>query len=292
MLKKHITDFIAYCKVTDFSINSIKSLHTSLQDFAAFVDERQISAIKAIGYGELSGFVADFKAPSIHKKKARVWSLHQFFHFLTLNNIIKKNIALDLPYPKIEKTVPHFLTISEFNRIIEHFMADAESTNGLRNLIIILMLGLLGLRTGTVTALDVEHVDTESGLAWITEKGRRQRQLVLPKILNTLLEKYINEHQPAAGPLFLSKRKKRISSRILKEIFETGVDELGINKHLHGHLFRHTAATHLNKVAGTAVTQAVLGHERRYNTLKYAHLNPDLYATYMKRHPFMQGVQL
>ncbi len=291
MLKKHITDFLSYCKVTDFSINSIKSLRASLQDFAVFVDEQQIDSIKEIGYCQLSGFVADFKTPSIHKKKARVWSLHQFFHFLTLTNIIKKNIALGLPYPKIEKTVPHFLTISEFNRIIEHFMLNVESSNGLRNLVLILMLGLLGLRTATVIGLDAEHIDTDTGLAWITEKGRRQRQLVLPKILNTLLEIYITEHHPGAGPLFLSIRKKRISSRILQEIFRTVVDELGINKRLHARLFRHTAATHLNKVAGTTITQAVLGHERRYNTLKYAHLNPDIYATYMKRHPFMQEVQ-
>ncbi len=291
MLKNYITDFIAYCKVTDFSNNSIKSLRASLQDFAACMDEQQIDSIKDIGYGQLSGFVADFKTPSIHKKKARVWSLHQFFHFLTLTNIIKKNIALGLPYPKIEKTVPHFLTISEFNRIIEHFVLNVESSNGLRNLVLILMLGLLGLRTATVIGLDIEHIDTETGLAWITEKGRRQRQLVLPKILNTLLEIYITEHHPGAGPLFLSIRKKRISSRILQEIFRTVVDELGINKRLHARLFRHTAATHLNKVAGTTITQAVLGHERRYNTLKYAHLNPDIYATYMKRHPFIQEVQ-
>jgi len=41
-------------------------------------------------------------------------------------------------------------------------------------------------------------------------------------------------------------------------------------------------ATHLTKVAGTDITQAVLGHRRRVNTLKYAHLNPDKYSVYMK----------
>ncbi len=162
------------------------------------------------------------------------------------------------------------------------------------------MLGLLGLRTATIIALDVEHIDTENGLAWITEKGRKQRQLVLPEMLNNLLEIYIAVHHPGVGALFLSVRKKRLSPRILQDLFRTVVDELGINKRLHAHLSAespysrlpgHTAATHLNKVAGTDITQAVLGHERRYNTLKSAHLNPDQYATYMKRHPYMQGVQ-
>lgn len=291
MLRKYITDFLAYCKVTGFSISSLKSLHASLNDFAIFVDEQQIETIKEVDYGHLSCFVADFKAPSIHKKKARVWGMHQFFHFLVLTGCIKENIALGLPYPKIEKTVPQFLTIQEFNSIIELFMLNVESTNGLRDLIIILMLGLLGLRTGTVTALDAKHINTEEGLAWITEKGRRQRQLVLPQLLNNFLQIYIADHHPGTGPLFLSIRKKRISPRILQDIFRCTADQLGINKRFHAHLFRHTAATHLNKIGGTSVTQAVLGHERRYNTLKYAHLNPDQYATYMKRHPFMQEVR-
>ncbi len=239
MLKLYITDFLAYCKVTGFSTSSIKSLHASLKDFATFVEMQQITTIKGIGYGGLSRFVSDFKEPSIHKKKARVWSLHQFFHFLTLTDHIEENIALGLPYPKIEKTVPHFLTIEEFNRIIEFFIVKIDSANGLRNLILILMLGLLGLRTATIIALNVEHIDTENGLAWITEKGQRQRQLVLPEMLDTLLGVYIAEHHPGVGPLFLSVRKKRLSPRILQDIFRTVVDELGINKRLHAHLFRH-----------------------------------------------------
>jgi integrase/recombinase XerC len=52
-------------------------------------------------------------------------------------------------------------------------------------------------------------------------------------------------------------------------------------------MFRHTAATHLNKIAGLDVTKFVLGHRRRESTKRYVHLNPDVYAEYMKRHPYM-----
>jgi len=290
MLRKYITDFLAYCKVTDFSNSSIKSLHASLKDFATFVDMQRIDTTKGIGYRELSCFVSDFKEPSVHKKKARVWCMHQFFHFLMLSGHIKNNPALELPYPKIEKTVPQFLTVEEFNTIVEFFAVNVHSTNGFRNLVLILILGLLGLRTATIVSLDVEHIDTETGLVWITEKGRRQRQVVMPELLNTLLTVYIAEYHPGRGSLFLSTRKKRISPRILQDIFRTAVNSLGIEKNLHSRLFRHTAATHLNRVAGTAITQTTLGHDRLYNTLKYAHLNPDRYAVYMKRHPFMRGV--
>jgi integrase/recombinase XerC len=291
MLEKQITGFIDYCKLTDFSTKSIESLSASLREFSAFVQSLKIETLPEITYRHLLDFVADFRDPSIHKKKARIWSLRQFFHFLTLHNLVGENIALGLPYPKIEKTVPQFLTVPEFNRLLYHFSKTADSPLGLRNLTIILMLGLLGLRTGSIVALNIEHIDLVAGLAWVKEKGRQQRHIVLPMLLCKVLKPYIAQLEHDKGPLFLSTRKKRISPRTLQDIFRSAADKLGTDKRLHANLFRHTAATHLNKVAGTTITQTVLGHARRHNTLMYAHLNPDKYALYMKKHPFIREVR-
>ena len=151
-----------------------------------------------------------------------------------------------------------------------------------------MLLGTLGLRTRTLIALNIEDVDVRCGLVWIMEKGQRQRNLVLPLSLCKIIRTYLQSLKRKKGPFLLSKRKKRISPRTLQDIFRTAADQTGIHKKLHARLFRHTAATHLNKVAGIEITQHVLGHSRRANTLKYAHLNPDQYAVYMKQHPFMQ----
>ncbi|MGB2929562.1 MAG: tyrosine-type recombinase/integrase, partial [Desulfobacterales bacterium] len=236
----------------------------------------------------LIDFAADYNAPSIHVTKSRVWTLRQFYHFLTLHRIIPENIATGIPYPKIEKTVPQFLTTDEYNRLIRHFTDRADSPNGLRDLIIIMLLGTLGLRTSTLTALNIEDIDITCGLLWIREKGRRHRSVVLPHSLCKIIRNYLQLRRRKRGPLLISKRKKRISPRTLQDIFRSAADQLGIEKKLHARLFRHTAATHLNKVAGIDITQQVLGHSRRANTLKYTHLNPDQYALYMKKHPFMK----
>ena len=151
-----------------------------------------------------------------------------------------------------------------------------------------MLLGTLGLRTATLTALNIEHIDLTCGLLWIREKGRRHRSMVLPHCLCKIIRDYLRDQRRKKGPLLISKRKKRISPRTLQDIFRSAADQLGIDKKLHARLFRHTAATHLNKVAGIEITQQVLGHSRRANTLKYAHLNPDRYAAYMKKHPFMR----
>ncbi len=287
MLEQHINGFIDYCKVSGFRVKSIESLSTRLNNFNDFIQENHLESIQEITYRHLLAFLADYRRPSIHVKKARVWALRQFFHFLKLHSVVDENIATSIPYPKIEKTVPHFLTIDEYNKILSHLSQKADTPLGIRNLVIILILGLLGLRTGTIISLNIQDVDIVNGLIWVKEKGNRMRVMVLPKILCQALNKYMSFRGKRPGPLFLSTRKKRLSPRSLQNIFRSIADEVGIDKYLHAHLFRHTAATHLNKVAGTTITQFVLGHSRRENTLKYTHLNPDQYAVYMKKHSFM-----
>ena len=288
MLHRNINQFLDYCSLADFSIRSIQALTARLNEFDIFLKTQRIRSIKKVRYRHLIVFAADFNAPSIHVTKSRVWALRQFYHFLTLHRIIPENIATGLPYPKIEKTVPQFLTKEEYTLLIRHFTDRTNSPMGLRNLIIIMLLGTLGLRTSTLTALNVEHIDLTCGLLWVREKGRRHRNMVLPHCLCKIIRNYLQPQRRKKGPLLISKRKKRISPRTLQDVFRTAADQLGIDKKLHARLFRHTAATHLNKVAGIEITQQVLGHSRRANTLKYAHLNPDQYAAYMKKHPFMR----
>lgn len=289
MLHRYINQFLEYCQLADFSVRSIQALTIRLNEFEACLKSLTIQSIKKVTYGHLVNFAADYKAPSIHVRKSRVWTLRQFFHFLTLHQHVPKNIALKLPYPKIEKTVPQFLTQDEYNRLIHHFSRKAQDIRGLRNLIIIMLLGMLGLRTSTLIAINIQDLDLTCGLVWIREKGRRQRNLIMPYSLCKIIHKYLQLHSHKKGPLLISKRKKRISPRTLQDIFRTAADQIGIDKKLHAQLFRHTAATHLNKVAGIEITQHVLGHSRCANTLKYTHMNPDQYAVYMKKHPYMQA---
>lgn len=288
MLHRYCNQFLDYCRLADFSIRSIQALTARLNEFEVFLKVHNIRSPKKITYRHLVDFVADYKEPSIHVTKSRVWTLRQFYHFLTLHRIVAENIATALPYPKIEKTVPQFLTIDEYHRLINYFCRKSKDLLGLRNLVIIMLLGTLGLRTRSLISLNIEDIDLGCGLIWVREKGQRQRHMILPHSICKIIQTYLQSLKRKKGPLLISKRKKRISPRTLQDLFRTAADHLGIEKKLHARLFRHTAATHLNRIAGIEITQSVLGHSRRANTVKYAHLNPDQYAGYMKKHPFMR----
>ena len=139
MLHRYCSQFLAYCQLADFSARSIQALTILLNEFKAFLKSQRVLSVKKITYQHLINFVSDHKDPSIHVRKSPVWTLRQFFHFLTLHQHTPKNIALKIPYPKIEKTVPQFLTPDKYNRLICHFSEQPDSPMGLRNLIIIML---------------------------------------------------------------------------------------------------------------------------------------------------------
>ena len=184
MLSLNITNFLQYCKNSNFADRSIKSLSFRLGEFNQFLNSIPVTTIKDINYQLLTQFVADYNNPSPYVKKARVWCLRQFFHYLKLQRLINNNIALNLPYPKIEQKTPQSLTIDEFNIILKHFAQQAATLIGLRNLVIISLLGFLGLRTAAIVALDIEDIDLAESRIWIQEKGyhgQTKKDLPLPR---------------------------------------------------------------------------------------------------------------
>jgi len=291
MLAQLITDFIDYTEQVNFKAKSREAAKSRLNQLAAFCESQNLQNVSDITFQYLLQFISDFGHNSVHVKKSKIWALHQFFHYLTLKKIIPQNIALSLPYPKVGKKEPMFLTIDEFNHILKHVGQKADTPTGLRNLIIVMLMGFLGLRVTSVTLLDVDDVDITNNTIRVLEKATiHKRVMPIPDLLTVCLALYIERRPCKTGPLLLSKRKNRISDCSIQQWFRTMAAELNINKSIHPHLFRHTAATWLNKTAGTSITQFVLGHARRANTYLYAHLNPDVYATYMQRHPYHEFV--
>ena len=285
MLHNTISDFLVYCKTYNFGTRSLDVFSSVLNKFALFLDALRVSSIKEISYTHLLSFTIDGN-PSAHTKKQRVWTLHQFFHYLKLKNVFKTNIALKLPYPKIDEKEPGFLSVHELKAIIKYFVSSAVSDNGIRNLIIVLFLVFLGLRISTLININIQDINLKSSTIVIREKGGQTRIVPLPQVLCFFLHPYIKKLDAELGPLFLSVRNRRLSNRMIQHIFSKASREL--HMHIHSHIFRHTAATQLNQVAGLEVTKQTLGHRRLESTKRYVHLNPNIYVEYMRRHPYMK----
>ena len=114
--------------------------------------------------------------------------------------------------------MPSSLTAPKYNKLcaatgdelklfIRHFCTKTRDLNELGNLVMILLLSILRLRTASLIALNIEDVDLKYGLLWVKEKGRQHRSILLPQSLCTIIRRYLQLHTFKKGPLLLSKRK-------------------------------------------------------------------------------------
>jgi site-specific recombinase XerD len=123
MLYRYCRKFLKYCRFADFSDRSIQALEIRLGKFRSFVRTRKLKSIKDIKYLQLAAFTAGFNHPSVHVRKSRVFTLWQFYHFLSLHGYAK-NITKNFPTPKSKR--PYLtLTWKQMIRLVCHFESDS-----------------------------------------------------------------------------------------------------------------------------------------------------------------------
>ena len=218
MLFNTISNFLTYRKTNGFSKRSLEVFSSMLKKFTEHLHSLHIHSIREISYKHLLSFVISGN-PSVHTKKHRVWSLRQFFQYLKNMKIIKDNIASKIPFPKINNKEPVFLTFKELKVIINYFISIADSSLGMRNLIIVLFLIFLGLRISSILNINIQDIDLKTSSLLVIEKGNRRRMVFLPQILCFFLYPYIKSQDRDLGPLFLSRQNKKLSHRTVHHIF-------------------------------------------------------------------------
>jgi len=85
MLHHYVQQFLNCCQIACFSERSLRTLAARLKEFNVFIKSKRLKSPREIAYTHLIDFVSDFKLPSVHVKKSRVWTVKQFVQVLVLN---------------------------------------------------------------------------------------------------------------------------------------------------------------------------------------------------------------
>jgi site-specific recombinase XerD len=294
MLKCFIDEFQSYCHNLNLAQNSIKELLRYISQLENYLLIKECDKISQVQYKHLVDWVISKKAEPT-TIKMRIWALKKFFSFLHLHDHIKVNIANELSPPKIPKRETSFLSEEELKIIFTCLAENCMSPNGLRNMIILLLMAVCALRKSSVVALNNEDFDAQNQRLWISEKGLPgKRAILIPLALSRLIGEYIYRSDIKKGPLFVNHKKQRLHpdgvNKIVNAIKEQLLnDDHDFARNLHPHILRHSAATQLNEIAGFTVSKEMLGHRNNQNTRKYIHLSPASYGTYMMQHPYFKG---
>jgi len=234
-----------------------------------------IDFIKSISLSDMYGFISfcQIELQSSPGTRARkIVSLRQFWKYLkTKARLIDNNIAEELETPRLSKRIPHYLTLEESVRLL------IECKISPRDHCIMTIFLNCALRISELASLNLEQISSD--VLSIIGKGNKERKIFLTPAAKKSISNFLivrNEMSVASNALFISRNKKRITTRAIQDVVQKYVALAGLDtKAISAHKLRHTSATLMYKYGHVDIRslQMILGHESVATTEIYTHVD-------------------
>lgn len=283
------------------STNTFYAYKRDLEQFDSFLHSEQLDLV-TISKKHIVSFLKMLKDQGLGAKtlSRKISSLKIFFRFLFESNKIEHNITQTVVFPKIEKTLPTYLTEQEIEKLLD--AANKDSTpKGIRNKVMVYVLYATGMRVSELVSITVEQIHFDTGFISVMGKGSKERMIPVPQSILDLVHYYLDHvyakliPSNAAIPngkryLFAAaygNKIKPISRQTFWLLLKKILARAAIFKNISPHSLRHSLATHLlQKGADLRSLQILLGHQNLATVQVYTHVsNPEIRKVYDKKHP-------
>ena len=221
-----------------------------------------------------------------------VSSLKAFYNFLQYEKMIEQNPTELIEAPKIGRTLPDILSVSEIESILTAI--DLSSAEGHRNKAIIEVLYGCGLRVSELINLKLSQLFFDENFIRIIGKGDKERLVPIGETAQKAVGHYIDGYRlklkikkGMEDILFLNRRGAKLTREMIFVMVKELAQLAGIQKSISPHTFRHSFATHLIEGgADLRAVQEMLGHASITTTEIYTHLDTDyIRSTIAQFHP-------
>lgn len=282
----HVEQFIEYLsKVRNLSENTLRSYQTDLLAFQQWCSREGVEVTK-VDHRNLRLYLAYLKQTQYSAKtlNRHLSALRSFYKWMQREKLIATDPALALSNPRAPRNLPHTMTDSDVNRLLES--CDTSTAVGLRDRAFLEFLYATGARISEVATLKLEQIDLQNGTVRLFGKGSKERIVPLYESAIEWLKKYLRSSRPtlllkdksgrAHSALFISVRGNDMSADSLRKVFSSYLVAAGLDSSLSPHAMRHTYATELlGGGADLRIVQELLGHESLSTTQVYTHLSVD-----------------
>ena len=251
------------------SDNTIKSYNIDLKNFFDYLEKN----IKEVNTEDIYEYIEYLKGKYVYNTVIRkVSCIKSLFKFCYMEKLIDKDPSNKIKNLNKEKRLPEILTLEEIKKIINSFDHTPENR---RNRMICKMLIATGARISEILNLEIKNVEnTDFEFVKVFGKGSKYRYIPIYPELENELKEYIN--------VYRSQLKSSVGSFLLfpgirRENFWKVLNKhalnVGIEKKIHPHLFRHSTATLLlENGADIRMVQEILGHASIKTTEIYTHV--------------------
>ena len=219
-------------------------------------------------------------------------ALRTFYKFLAERHGLKRNPLKEVQLPKLDKKLPVVLTAKQIDELLTAPLRVKKESRApvwmpQRDAAAMELFYSSGLRLAELVGLDVGSVDHFSENVRVLGKGRKERMVPVGAPALDAIQKYRQAANVHAGPLFINKSRKRISTRSVWLLLKRYLRHTSIPVSLSPHKLRHSFATHLlDAGADLRSVQSLLGHASLSTTQIYTHVSVErLKRAYEEAHP-------
>ncbi|MBA4053595.1 MAG: site-specific tyrosine recombinase XerD [Marivirga sp.] len=284
----HIKHFSHYLKIErSLSANSVEAYVHDVALLHQFMEmtHPMVAPVKVTAK-QLQGFLQYINelGMSAHSQARILSGLKGFFKYLFFEELIEDDPTALIEGPRLGRKLPDTLSYPEIEKLLGAI--DQSKPEGGRNRAMLEILYSSGLRVSELVNLKLNNIYFDIGFLRITGKGNKERLVPIGRDALKYLQIYIEEIRGKA-PLksiqkgfeafvFLNRNGRQLTRVMVFTIIKNLALEIGLNKTISPHTFRHSFATHLIEGgADLRAVQEMLGHESITTTEIYTHLDRD-----------------
>ena len=278
------------------SANTLAAYRNDLSALAKFQCPKNKPAISwgSVKERDIRNFLDDLdkRGYSLATKSRKIASAKSFFNFLKSEGIIHNNLMDEVRQPRSGQVLPKALSIEEVDLLL-NFKSEKQSTEDLRDGVMVELMYAAGLRVSELVGLNVRDVDLDVGSVRTIGKGYKERIIPLYETAVESISEYVTIIRPIHSQsqkqeaLFLNRRGSRLTRQAVWLRLRKLAITVGISDKITPHMLRHSFATHLlHGGASLRHVQELLGHSNIATTQIYTHLtDKHIRNEYAKAHP-------
>jgi integrase/recombinase XerC len=261
-----------------FSAETVRCYKIALTQFFAFC-AKKYDEVESTDIREWIGSLNEkgLKPRSVHLKLSAVKS---FYHYGMEEYLVKKNPTLKIKKPKIDDSLPYYLSQHQVALLQELTRLDV------RDRAMVEALYTTGVRVSELLQIKLEDIKWDTRQIWIRKgKGNKERFVLFSYECTERLRTYLNLRKEVSEYLFASNRGGHLSRVFVENRFQLFSEKLGFK--VVPHTMRHTFAAHLaEKGMNFSYIQDLLGHVNINSTRIYTrlmnHARKQKYDQYQK----------
>ncbi|USG61678.1 tyrosine recombinase XerC [Sneathiella marina] len=279
------------------SPHTLEAYERDVRDFLSFITghiakEPDLQNLEALRAADFRAYLAYRRNEGLSASSLRrvLSSIRSFYKRQERDEYIHNPYLKTIRTPKAGVKLPRPISAQDTRNLLDSIQETTEPhwiQN--RDAAVLTLLYGCGLRIGEALSLNYGDIPT-SDILTLVGKGNKERMVPVLPAVREALNLYTNQCPyplTGKGPLFVGRRGKRLSARVIQLKMQSLRRNLNLPETATPHALRHSFATHLLEGGGDLRSiQELLGHASLSSTQRYTDLDMEkLLAVYDKAHP-------